>query len=76
MYKHEWKGTEDPFFFFLSFFLLFTFENDLNLFWVNHFGKFFGKKLGKGAPISLLAPGARNPRYATGGERQASLKPA
>ena len=30
--------------FFSSFFFLLTFENDLNLFWVYHFGKLFKKK--------------------------------
>ena len=47
------------------FVLLVTFENDRNLFWV-YIWKFSGKKSGDGAPISLLAPGARHPRYAPG----------
>ena len=45
-------------------FLIFTFENKL-LFWVYHFGNFQGKNQEKGAPISLLAQGARNPSYTT-----------
>ena len=40
-----------------------TFENDQNLFWVYHCENFLGKKSGQGAPISLLAKGARHARY-------------
>ena len=45
----KWNRMEQElstffFFFFLFFFLLLlTFKNDLNLFWVDYFGKFLGK---------------------------------
>ena len=50
---------------YVHFFLFFTLENDPNLFWVClPFWIFVLKKIMKRASISILVPGARNPRYA------------